>query len=202
MPPDHARGVTVIELLVVLLLSAWLGTAVMKSYAVLRAAARGAASVGSEAAAIRTTRTVLRAELGSGVQGIDWRLYAPDSVRLRAFRGVWIVCAQHTDSSVSVVRLVGRAPDPSKDSALVLRGDGGWEAVRFTTRVGVGVCSPAIPDGAAQGEPGHWVLSPAPTDPTSIRLDGELRIGADGQLWLQPALGPAASYQALRATGD
>ena len=33
-------------------------------------------------------------------------------------------------------------------------------------------------------------------------MDGEFLIGDDGRLWLQPRLGPAASYQSLRATGD
>ena len=183
MSADEPRGVTVVELLVVLLITAWLATALMQSYAGLRGAARGVASVGAEAAAVRAVRTVLRAELTSGLEGIDWRLHPPDSVRLRAFRGVWIVCAQHADSSVSAVRLVGRAPDPSKDSALVLRGDGGWEAVRFTTGAGVGVCSSRIPDGATLGDPVLWALSPAPTDPTLIRLfeTGSYHLG-DGAL--------------------
>ncbi len=67
-------------------------------------------------------------------------------------------------------------------------------------------CHPETPQDLAAFElapyvPGR-VLPELVADPTSIRLDGELQIGADGRLWLQPALGPAASYQALRATGD
>ena len=78
-------------------------------------------------AALRTSRVVLRRELRFGVRGIDWLDFAPDSIRLRAFRGVGVVCPGGAGAPDLLVAWSGtRAPQPAKDSVLLLTARGAW----------------------------------------------------------------------------
>ncbi len=78
-------------------------------------------------AALRVSRVVLRRELRFGVRGVDWVDFAPDSISLRAFRGVGVVCPDGALAPDLMVAWSGmRAPAPEKDSVLLLTGQGAW----------------------------------------------------------------------------
>jgi len=96
-------------------------------------AATGLQERGSWLQAARTARWVLRSELGSGEAGRDWLLLAPDSVGLRAFRGLALVCSAPSDSTFVVRVRSARIPDPGKDSVLALREDGRWVVGRLAS---------------------------------------------------------------------
>src|SRR5690606_34217979 len=90
---------------------------------------------------------VLRGETAAGVPGVDWD-FAGDSLWVRAFRGVGLVCgAEGTDAAPAlVVAYAGyRRPDPSKDSVLVVYPDGGPWAARLAAVTSVG--APCAEDG-------------------------------------------------------
>ena len=75
-------------------------------------------------AALRVSRVVLRRELRFGVRGVDWVDFAPDSISLRAFRGVGVVCPDGALAPDLMVAWSGmRAPAPEKDSVLLLTGN-------------------------------------------------------------------------------
>lgn len=90
----------------------------------------------------RTARIVVRAEL-RGLAPADVAATAPDSLRIRAFRGGGTICGG--DGAEVWVRYRGtRAPDPAKDSALLIDGSGAERAVAVE-----GVSGAPCPDGAA-----------------------------------------------------
>ena len=105
-----------------------------------------------ELVALRVSRHVLRRELRHGLPGRDWSVDA-DSLSLRAFRGTAIVCAADSVAAEVVVAYRGdRAPDPSKDSVLLVTADG-RSAVRALT--GTGVASTPCP-GSPVGATARW----------------------------------------------
>jgi hypothetical protein len=141
--PDR-KGTSVVETLVALLVG------LMVLHLTLDVLARGRvvqARIAEQlewTQALRITRVILRRELSRGVPGRDWTLRAPDSLRLRAFRGAARVCRTGADSLTLNVLYGGvRRPDPRKDSVLVLTGDGKWTA-RDLVEVGppTGSCDP------------------------------------------------------------
>jgi len=98
----------------------------------------------------RIARHVLRRELRHGRPGVDWEARG-DSIRLRAFRGVALVCGSDSASASIIVSFSGdRAPDPSKDSLLLFDGLGAGEARALRS---------VASSGAACGGPSaRWVL--------------------------------------------
>ncbi len=86
---------------------------------------------------------VLSSELRSAAPA-DVRAFAPDSIRVRAFRGGGPACAAGGDTLVVAYAGV-RLAEPAKDSLLLVRGDGTEEAVDV---VAVGPPDPTC------GEPG------------------------------------------------
>lgn len=102
----------------------------------------------------RITRHALGQELRDGLAGVDWVAGTGDSIALRAFRGTGVSCAS-TPASGWALRYSGlRRPDPSKDSVLVLAGDGVWRVVKLVrARARARACGPAAP-----GE--VWELDP------------------------------------------
>lgn len=108
--------------------------------------------------AVRAVRVVLRDELGAGLTDLDWTVFPPDSIRLRAFRGTGWPCAPLVRGLTIPVRWDGiRAPDPSKDSLLVLDGDGAWRVVDLVGVTDSGVCA-------------GWTLEAAVPSPILMRL--------------------------------
>lgn len=91
----------------------------------------------------RLVRHLLATEAGQGRGGMDWFLDG-DTLRLRGFRGVAVACHSQ-DGAAWLAALSGfRAPDPAKDSALVLAASGRWEVSRIARRGSAagGACRP------------------------------------------------------------
>jgi hypothetical protein len=147
-------------------------------------------------------RHVLRRELRQGTSGTDW-VAAADSIALRAFRGAAVVCASDTLSAQIVVAYRGdRAPDPAKDSVLLLGEDG---TVSVRALLGTGV--PPVPCvGPGGGAASRWTLDRgAPVGTVAARFfergsyhlaDAALRYrrGASGRQPLTPETWSSASW--------
>jgi hypothetical protein len=119
-----------------------------------RTAQADLAARSDELVALRISRHVLRRELRHGLPGRDWTADA-DSLSLRAFRGTAIVCASDSVAAEMVVSYSGdRAPDPAKDSVLLLTADG-----RLSVRAlaGTGV-APTPCTGPTAGVAARWRL--------------------------------------------
>jgi len=125
-------GHTLPELLVALFLAGIVGASVIALFTSSTRAVRQLVVRSEHAETRRTVAALLLEELSVGVYGRDWRLDGDRAVRLRAFRGYARVCAWTPATSVLTVAWRGqRAPDPGRDSVLVLAGGGaagasGW----------------------------------------------------------------------------
>lgn len=191
------RGFTVAEVLAVLLL---LLVVLQIGWGLTAAVARAAVQVAERSeslAASRATAWILQEELEGVAAPDDVSAPAGDSVSLRAFRGTGRVCGAGAPADVLVRWSGTRAPDPAKDSVLVLGSDGAWTtralAARALTPGGCGVGSPA-----AAGVEERWGLDrPAPAalllrvfERGSYHLADDAfryRIGAGGRQPLTPA---------------
>jgi len=90
----------------------------------MRAVERRLADRTDALVAMRVARHALRRELGFGRGGFDW-MQDGDSITLRAFRGVALVCPGAAAADELIVRFAGdRGPDPEKDSVVVVAPDG------------------------------------------------------------------------------
>ena len=112
-------GVSLVEMLVTLALTGIVTGALLQSLGGFqRLLALQPARLAANDAA-RIAYVVLRAELQPLVPETDVAGWSPDSLRIRAFRGMAVVCAQ--EPGRVVVRYRGiRNPDTAKDSVLVL----------------------------------------------------------------------------------
>lgn len=161
-------GASVPELLVALTLGLFV---VHLAWTTLRALDRleaRARARGDAALSARVVRSVLRGELAHGVPERDWWA-TDDSLSLRAFRGVGVVCAPVADSaSTFLVAWSGeRLPEPAKDSLEVVGADG---SVGHADLLGASPSTDACP----RGEPGEAVLAltaagPHPARPVAVR---------------------------------
>jgi hypothetical protein len=116
-----------VELLVALTLAMLVLTGVV---GFVVASLRWADRVAARADAVEIARAVwmiLEEELRPGLPGRDWRLQSEQAIELRAYRGVARVCGRD-GGRWSVAWRGARAPDPTRDSVLVLGADGGWRA--------------------------------------------------------------------------
>jgi type II secretory pathway component PulJ len=119
-----AAGVSLLEVLVALVLGLMVVSLTLSTLAHVQTARADMASRADALAALRMGRHVLRTELRDGMFGRDWAA-SSDSLSLRAFRGVGRVCAVDSIQPRLVVAYRGlRAPDPSKDSILVVTSRG------------------------------------------------------------------------------
>lgn len=196
-------GLTLPEVLVALLLGLFIVQLGLGTLARLDGARRRLAARTDFLVTKRVTRHVLRTELGHGVAGTDWQV-GGDSVSLRAFRGTALVCrADSATASLSVSFRGERAPDPTKDSVLLLT-----EAGRREVRALAGVGAPASPCTALDSAgAATWNLdAPAPDGTVlarlfergSYHLDAyalRYRRGASGRQPLTPeSLSPASRW--------
>ncbi len=187
-------GASLPEAIVALLLGLLVLQLALGTLARFRTAQADLAARTDALVALRLGRHVLRRELRHGLPGRDW-IADSDSLTLRAFRGTGLVC--HSDSAAAelVVSYRGdRAPDPSKDSVVLvtqegrsvvraLRGTGasatpcpGWLAGR-ETRWRLDVAAPAGTVLARPFERGSYHLADA-----ALRY----RRGASGRQPLTP----------------
>ncbi|MDZ7779154.1 MAG: hypothetical protein U5R14_04335 [Gemmatimonadota bacterium] len=131
-------GVTVVEALVSLLLGLGLVQASLAVGARVRVAHAELLGRAEVLASARLTGALLRSETGVALRGRDWELH-DDALRLRAFRGTALVCPEGSGADTLDAAYVGyRAPDPTKDSVVVLYQDGS-RVVRGLEGVGSGV---------------------------------------------------------------
>lgn len=120
MTPSR-RGASLVEAIVALVLGAFvvhlgLATLLEVDRRVAESSVRTDASL-----AARIVRVVLRAEFNGADPSVDWSV-GPDTIALRVFRGVGVVCpGTVADSTVRVAYRGGRDPDPARDS-LEVRG--------------------------------------------------------------------------------
>ena len=79
----------------------------------------------------RLIHHVLGAEIAYGQRGLDWTIDG-EELHLRAFRGVAFRCGTEISQGWAVAVSGHRAPDPDKDSVLVLSEDGQWSVSALT----------------------------------------------------------------------
>jgi hypothetical protein len=189
------------EVLVVLLLALRLMQLGLDSLSKLEGG-RGRIAARTDAlVALRVSRHVLRRELRHGVAGTDWELDG-DSLSLRAFRGVALVCASDSASATLVVSYAGdRAPDPAKDSVALLTEDGAAAVRAILATEPAAIACPGLGGGEAES----WRLDRgAPPGTLAAKLfergsyhlsDGALRYrrGASGRQPLTPEVWSAAT---------
>lgn len=161
---------------------------------------------------LRTIWTVLHEELGAGGRGRDWEMEegTNQAVRLRAFRGIALPCEWETGSREGRVTWSGhRAPDPDRDSVLVLEAEGGWRLAALEALSSAGVeC-----DGPLEGQVARWRLSERVSGPILIRYfergrysmeDRAFRYrrGEEGRQPLTPErVGPASGFESSEEGG-
>jgi len=132
-----AWGFSLVELVVAVGLAGFL---TLLALAALGTQRRGASVLAARAEVLETARlvhVVLGEELRAGVSPRDQVGPQGDSLRVRAFRGLGLVCPGPAPDSLSLrVRYQGlRLPEPAKDSVLVLGLDLRWRAVGLESRV-------------------------------------------------------------------
>lgn len=151
-------GASLVEALVAALLGLFLLSLGFRTLARVRSEESGLVARRDALVALRVSRHVLRTELGRSRAQLDWSVDA-DSLSLRAFRGTALVCSIDTAAAELVVSYRGeRAPDPAKDSVLlVVRGGG------VAVRALVGVAAASGCGGTAE----TWRLS-APVPPMAL----------------------------------
>jgi hypothetical protein len=151
--------------------------------------------------AARVSGWVLREELRGGVPGMDW-WQGEDSLALRAFRSLGITCEEGSEPGTLVVESTGlRAPDPGKDSVLVLWPDGRWRAHDLVGRSAGASCTPGGPPAE------RWRIEPPEVGGLVVRVfergsyhvgDGAFRYrrGAGGRQPLTaPVLGASSELR-------
>ena len=150
------RGLTVAETLVALLLGWGLSYLALSTLARQRTLQVSMTRQAEVLAAVRTTRHVLHAETRVGDPERDGWSATPDSLGIRAFRGMALVCPLSEPSTEVLVQVEGtRLPDASKDSVLLVGEGGVATALALRSRATtVGGC----PDGAGGGLE-RWGLS-------------------------------------------
>lgn len=202
-------GAALVETVVAAAAGAILLHLVLSGLVAQRAAVEGLRRGGEALAAVRVARHLLAADLRAWSDDHAAAEVGPDSLALRVVRGLAAGCpgsAPSADGSV-LVRAAGvRAPDPAKDSVLVLTPDG-------RTRVAALVGSEPADGAPCAPGPGRvyrWTVAPGGGVPVLARYfergsyhlnDGALRYrrGRSGRQPLTPEVVTAAS--AFRAPG-
>jgi prepilin-type N-terminal cleavage/methylation domain-containing protein len=140
LPVRGGRGFTLVEVLIALLLSLFLVHAALDALWRLDAARKRISARTDALVALRVSRHVLRRETRHGIEGTDW-VAGGDSLSIRAFRGAAVVCGPDPASTDIVVSYRGdRAPDPTKDSVLLVSAAGAR-----TVRALVGTAAASTP---------------------------------------------------------
>jgi prepilin-type N-terminal cleavage/methylation domain-containing protein len=194
-------GFTLAELLVALSLLAVLATVLFGALTAHVRLARVLAQRVLEADAVRTAGTVLGGELRRA-SATDLRAVGPDSIAMRAFRGIGTVCGTSGDGIIVHFR-GDRQPDPAKDSLLWIRSGG---PIVTLALAGTASFTASDCDGVAPGEVQLWRTTPPASGPGVLLLFESgtyylaglalrYRIGAGGrqpltaELFVQPPTG-------------
>jgi hypothetical protein len=137
--------------------------------ALLSGALRWSRSLSARADALEVVRTVwvvLGEETRTGRPGLDWHVVGREELALRSFQGVALFCGSDSNEPEWTVAYRGRRPpDPDRDSVLVLRSDGYWQAMDLSASAPSEVCEPL------EGELVYrWVMEgPSPAVPVLAR---------------------------------
>lgn len=158
------RGFGVTELLVALAVGLLVAGLVARALAAARTAVEEMRATADRLVTVRVAREVVG---GQGRAGGWTEPPAADSVAVRAYRGVALVCPTRVDSITLTVRVAGvRRASAEKDSVALLRADGSW-VVRGLAGAAL---SRAPCPGAARPADERWTLaSPAPPDAVLAR---------------------------------
>lgn len=163
--PDVADGFTLVEVLFALTVAFFLVGAAWSMLAVQTRTSMEATVTAERLDAARMIRGVLGSELRAGRRGRDWSVFGTDSLRLRAFRGVAILCGSLPTEEVQVRFRGTRRPEPDKDSVLVLRTDGSWSALDLVGASGMeeseAAGDPPCPPEPGTGDLERWTLDGA-----------------------------------------
>ncbi len=152
---SRCEGVSIVEALVALVLGILVLQLSLGVLARERRAQRRLREHAEAMGAVRIARHVLEAELRRGRAGRDWSVVGRDSLVLRAFRGVGLVCPWRPGAKTILVSYRGvRSPDPAKDSVLFLGDDGAWMSRALVSAAGSASPCPEAPDIAVQ----RWTL--------------------------------------------
>lgn len=149
-------GVTVIEMMVAVVCGLLLIHLSLQGLALGRRVSEDIGHRVDRIGALRLSRVTLRNELRAGVPERDWTALPPDSISLRAFRGLALPCPGAVDSSEVLVSYRGlRGPEPAKDSLLVLLDNGDWVTTSLAR-----VTPSSEPCGGAVRDPELWRIDP------------------------------------------
>lgn len=165
-PGKRRRGFTLVETLVALALG-WLVAYLALTTLARQRALQGRLTARAEGlAAVRTIRHVLAEEVRVAAPVRDGWRSAPDSLDLRVFRGVALLCPGPREGGEVTVLVEGvRMPDPTKDSVLAVGPSGTGPALRLLER---GASSAPCEGAATAAPPERWVLSGDPPDEAVI----------------------------------
>ena len=154
-PEEARRGFTLAETLVTLLVGLLLVTLAWRAFADVRRLAEGLARRSEALDAVRTARHVLSRELRAGAPLVLAGVPSPDSVGVRALRGVALVCPGSGRGREMRVAAEGlRAPDPAKDSIWIFGSEGGSSVLAIEGSEPSGPCEPLGVEGTLR-----WTLS-------------------------------------------
>ena len=199
--PSDRGGVSAVEVVISLVLFAFVVHGTWRVFAAQRLAANALMTRTEVLDASRISRVVLGAEVGAGLPGRDWYLPSPGILDLRAFRGWGAVCPSMGEVTEIVVAYRGlRSPDPEKDSVLILGSSSSWEAVGLAGRAVLEEGCPSakgrVPGSGSRLE--RWTLDRSVVGPVVARLFERGRYHlTDGALRYQRG---AAGRQPLTAT--
>ena len=166
-PRRPVRGFTLVETLIALLLGLFLVHAGLDALRRVDAARERIAARTDALVALRVSRHVLRRETRHAVAGADWSV-GGDSLSLRAFRGAAVVCGLGGAPTDILVSYRGdRAPDPTKDSILLLTPEG-----RSSVHALVGTAATTAPCAALDSaDAALWTLdAPVGEDVVAAKL--------------------------------
>ncbi len=151
------EGRTILEVLVTLLLLLLVFTVSVDTFRSQVEVARWTMSIVEGLEAARTSRWVVGTEVRAGQPVRDWAVGDDGVVRIRAFRATGVACGPPGPDGAVPVRYRGvRAPDPARDSVLLLGFDGRWRAAALTeSDSGEQVVCPEL----HAGEEGAWRVS-------------------------------------------
>ena len=146
---DRRRaGVSAPEVIVALLLGLLVVHMGLSTLARLRTVQLRLASRADGLVAMRLASHVLRRELRDAVPGVDW-VQGGDSLTLRAFRGVAVLCPYEGPTDELTVAYRGdRRPDPAKDSVVLVDATGARQLRALASVSSPAVACAAIGDSA------------------------------------------------------
>lgn len=151
-------GFTLVETLVVLLLTALVVQGGWTVLATFREAGGRTADMAEGLETVRTAAWILGEELGGSLPFRDWWIGEGDSVSLRAYRGLALVTGTEAGGGTTVCFRGIRSPNPAKDSILFLGEGGNWTAHALRARVrGESGCM-----GDGEGWEELWEVEPLP----------------------------------------